>query len=151
MTHLNKIYPDRVKSYLALALIFAAALILTACNSDTSQANIKGTEWTLVSYGDVNNPTPAAAGVETLLSFGKDGQVSGSMGCNSFGGDYSIKGDKITFGSLISTMMACDEPRMTQEGAAFALMNMTVRYAAGGNTLTIFSADEKSVLNLTSK
>jgi heat shock protein HslJ len=128
--------------------LLVGALILAACSGTNSLA---GTSWTLVSYGDPSSPTAAASGVETSLVFGTDGQVSGSMGCNGFGGDYSVSGDTLTFGSIISTMMACDEPRMTQESTAFAVMNGKTTFTINGDTLTITSTDGAKVLLLTKK
>jgi heat shock protein HslJ len=133
---------------LILPALLVGALILAACSGMNSLA---GTSWALVSYGDLSSPTAAASGVETSLVFGTDGQVSGSMGCNGFGGDYSVSGDTLTFGSLISTMMACDEPRMTQESAAFAVMNGKTTYNLNGSSLTITSTDGAKVLLLTKK
>lgn len=121
-----------------LPLVLVAAAALSACASGNSLA---GTTWTLVSYGDAANPTGAAAGVDTSLTFNKDGTVGGNMGCNGFGGDYSIKGETITFGNLISTMMACEEPRMSQETTTFSVMNGEVAYAIDGSTLTLTAAD----------
>lgn len=131
-----------------LPLMLVFALALSACGNANTLA---GTSWTLVSYGDPVYPTAAVSGVDTSLVFGTDGQVSGSMGCNGFGGDYSVKGDKITFGPIISTMMACEEPRMSQETATFAVMSGTVNYTLNGDSLTITSADGSRVLNLTKK
>lgn len=128
-------------------LMVITALVLSACSS----SSLAGTSWTLVSYGDPSNPTAAVSGVDTSLVFSSDGQVSGSMGCNGFGGDYQIKNGQIVFGSIVSTEMACEEPRMSQETATFAVMSGTVEYSINGNTLTLTSADGSRVLNLTKK
>jgi len=131
-----------------LPLMSVFALTLSACGSTDALA---GTSWTLVSYGDPAAPTAAVSGVDTSLDFARDGTLGGSMGCNSFGGDYKVKGSQIIFGSLFSTEMACDEPRMSQETATFAVMSGAVNYTLNGDTLTITSADGSRVLNLTKK
>jgi Heat shock protein len=114
-------------------------LLLSACQS--GQVNLQGTSWQLVSYGSADQLTPAVTGVETSLTFGKDGQVNGNLGCNSFSGSYSIKEGKIVFGSLIATMMACPDAQMSQESAAFKALNSTVSYELGSGSLTITAAD----------
>jgi putative lipoprotein len=53
--------------------------------------------------------------LQTTLEIGADGKVSGNGGCNRFSGSATIEGDKITFGDLASTMMACAEAAMDQE------------------------------------
>lgn len=53
--------------------------------------------------------------LQTTLEIGADGKVSGNGGCNRFSGSATIEGDKIIFGDLASTMMACTEAAMDQE------------------------------------
>ena len=131
-----------------ITLLVASGLILSACGSNGTSANLKGTSWTLVSYGPAGNQTPAAPGIGTSLIFGMDGQVSGNMGCNSFGGNYELTNGKIVFSQMISTMMACQEPQMTQETTSFQVMTGTVNFKLEGNTLTIYDASGAMAITL---
>lgn len=112
-------------------------LVLTACGGE-SRASIEG-QWKLVSYGPASAQTPAAAEVETSIEF-KDGQMSGNVGCNGFGGEYSVKGDQIEFGPVMSTMMYC-EAVAEQEAGTLAVFQETASFVLDGDTLTITSAD----------
>lgn len=60
--------------------------------------------------------------VQTTLDLSDDGQVSGSGGCNRIGGQARIDGDGISFGQMISTMMACPEAVMAQEAKFIAAL-----------------------------
>lgn len=133
-----------------ITFLALTGLLLSACSPSESQATLAGTSWKLVSYGLATNQTPAITGVETTLTFSKDGQVSGSFGCNQFSGNYSLKDGKITFGALATTMMACADPQMIQESTTFKVMTGTVNFEVNGKALTITAADN-SVMNLTSK
>ena len=128
-----------------LLLLIATGLALSACGAS---ADIQGSSWKLVSYGPVEKQTPAAADIQTNLDFGRNGRVSGNMGCNSFGGDFTVKNGNIVFSQMISTMMACDGPQMDQEGAALKVMNGTARFKVDGNTLTIYDASGANVITL---
>ena len=57
--------------------------------------------------------------LQTTLTIGPDNQASGNGGCNGFGGAYTLEGDKLTFGDLASTMMACAPAIMDQERKFF--------------------------------
>ena len=129
--------------------ILSISLLLTLSACAANGSGVAGTSWKLTSYGPASAPIPAVPGVETDLTFGANGQLSGRLGCNSMGGDYSVSGQKITFGSVFATQMACDEARMAQEDAAFQVLNNTVSFTVSGNTLTITSADGKSILVFT--
>lgn len=134
---------------LCAALFIVAGLMLTAC-SDNSADALTG-DWRLVSYGSTSNPTPAAPAVETSLTFGKDGTVGGSVGCNSFSGDYTAGNDTISFGMLASTEMACEEPLMQQESTVFQLFTNSAAFKIEGNLLTITSSDGANAVVLARK
>jgi heat shock protein HslJ len=136
------------KKFLTSMLLLTSVIVLVACSSGKASPSISGSDWKLVSYGPISNQTPAAEGIDTSLKFGTDGQVSGNMGCNSFGGEYTQKDDQITFGALVSTMMACPEPQMSQEGASFAILTGSVNFTIDGDTLTIVDASGKNGLVL---
>ena len=123
--------------------------ILAACSS--ASAEITG-DWKLISYGDADNTTPVIPDVDTSIKFDSNGQISGNVGCNSFGGNYEVSGDKIAFSSIISTMMYC-EKTSSQEQAVLSIFsdNVNLQIRMNGNTLTITSADGASVVNLARK
>jgi heat shock protein HslJ len=100
-----------------------AILVVAACDSTgsganttpepTSPADLAGTAWTLVTIGGA--PVDEASGPH--LTFGADGNMTGSTGCNSMSGSYATDGAALTFGPMSTTRMACEESLMTQETA----------------------------------
>jgi heat shock protein HslJ len=131
-----------------LAFLLVSGLLLSACAPQANSASLPGTSWTMASYGPVANQTPATPGVETSLIFGSDGQVTGTLGCNSFSGGYEVKDGKLVFGPLASTLMACPEPQMSQEGTAFQVLSGTVQFELTGSTMTIHDAAGTLALTL---
>jgi len=136
---------------LILTILIVIGLSLSACAPGGSRLSLADTSWSLVSYGSGSDQTPAMPNHETTLTFGSDGQVSGNLGCNSFGGSYEIKADQIIFGPLMATLMAClDNGVMEQESAAFNVLRDTVIAGLDSSTLTLTGPDG-SVLILTQK
>jgi heat shock protein HslJ len=131
-----------------ITILIVSGLILSACAASVAPSTLAGTSWTLVSYGGAGNQTPAAAGILTSVVFAPNGQVSGNLGCNGFSGTYMVKDGTLVFGPLASTLMACPDPQMTQEGTAFQVLSGTVRFTAVGSTLTIFSTNGTTALTL---
>ena len=107
--------------------------------------SVKGTTWRLSSLGGED----AAAGVASTITFNDDGNVSGNGGCNSFGGQAAFDGAKLKFGDLFSTMMACEEAKMKQEGAFLAALEKTASYSVEGDTLTLLDGAGVAVARLT--
>ncbi|HEY0213835.1 MAG TPA: YbaY family lipoprotein [Paenirhodobacter sp.] len=52
---------------------------------------------------------------QSVLNLGPDGTVSGTGGCNRISGKATLDGQKISFGQMASTMMACPPALMDQE------------------------------------
>jgi len=125
-------------------LFVIAGLTLAACAGSAS-ASVVG-DWKLVSYGSPTSQTPAAPNVEAFVTFGSDGKLNGNVGCNSFSGDYKVDGNTITFGPIISTMMACANPIMEQESAVFSVFANSATFKIDRNILTITSADGGSAV-----
>src|SRR5688572_29538660 len=134
---------------LMIALAIFVILTLGACSGNGANSPVG--DWMLVSYGSSASPTPAAAGVDTSITFASNGQVMGNVGCNSFSGDYAVNGSQITFAPIISTLMACEDPIGTQEAEVFRVFTGTVNFQLTGNTLTITTADGASVVVLERK
>jgi heat shock protein HslJ len=134
------------KIRLLLTVLFI--VVLTACSP--AKPNING-EWKLVSYGDAANSTPALPNVDASIKF-EDGQMSGNVGCNGFGGAYELSGDQIILSGIMSTLMYCEETS-AQEQSVLAVFSDSVKlpFQLNGDTLTIISADGASVINLARK
>lgn len=83
---------------------------------------LEDTTWELVRYGDMNNSTAPVGDTPITAQFGKDGTVTGSTGCNSYGGNYVIgtlpEANKVSFTDVYQTEMACmGDGVMAQESA----------------------------------
>ena len=82
---------------------------LTACdpsNSASQLADLKDTSWTVVSIPQR---------VTATMSFGADGRVTGSSGCNRFFGTYETSGQKITIRNIGGTRKICPKVEMSVE------------------------------------
>ena len=132
-----------VKKYLLTLFIFTLAI--SACTAENESASLLGS-WNLTSFGPAASPTPAVAESGAVLTFNQDGTVTGNSGCNGFGGNYKVDGDKITFDQITSTLMACDEARMAQESAVHQVLTDTATYKIEGSTLTLTNNDMVLVL-----
>ncbi len=131
---------------LLTSLFFIASALLTACGSATPPVSsppisLSGTSWALV---EINGQPVIENSLPTLIIDGNS--VGGNASCNSFGGDFSQEGDRLRFGPLFSTMMACLEPGlMEQETAYLQALEAIVGFRIEAGQLTLFD-DEKQAL-----
>jgi heat shock protein HslJ len=139
-----------MKKYMLILVI--AALAISACSAESTQestqepsASLIGA-WKLTSYGPASSPEPAVEDSEAGLTFNEDGTVAGNSGCNGFGGNYTVEADQVTFSEIVSTLIACEEPLMSQEEAVLKVMADSATYNIDGNTLTLTSNDIVLVL-----
>jgi heat shock protein HslJ len=90
-------------------------------------------------------------GTRITASVTADGSISGSAGCNSYGGSWTTDGDMFSIEQVYSTEMYCTEPEwvMEQESAYFTLLGRVAGYTVtderlvltdtSGNPLLVFS------------
>jgi len=132
-----------------ITLFVISGVLLAACSGGASNPLV-GT-WKLVSYGPPENSIPAVPDVDTSITFSVDGKVEGNVGCNGFGGDYTVDGDKIVFGQLVSTLMFCEGPVGDQETTTLNVFVGSVPFVIEGNMVTITAADGSAVVVLERK
>lgn len=105
---------------------------------------LTGATWRAIFY---NNGRGAAVSVldgsTITATFGADGQVSGSAGCNRYHAAYSVKESSIAIQAPASTRMACSEPEgvMQQEQEYLNALPTAATYAIQGQRLELRTAD----------
>ena len=105
-----------------LLLVVATLLTATGCLScmqgeapcPAEQPPLKNTSWVLEAYGEPGNLTPALASTDVTLEFGDD-VLSGSAGCNDYGGACTIDGGSLEVSDLANTEMYCMEPGVMEQ------------------------------------
>lgn len=138
----------KLATFPALVLLILIMLIFNACSN--TGVSLTG-EWELVSYGDASNPTPALLDTETSINFGTDGQFGGTVGCNTFGGEYTVNDDQVTFSGIFSTLMFCEETSNQESEVLAILSDKTLSFSSSGDQLTLTSEDGTSIVVLEKK
>ncbi len=127
------------------AVLSSAAVLflflLAACGGGAFKDPLNGTTWILTS---IDNKLPIEK-TSVTVEF-TDGKIGGSSGCNSYGGSYEIKGEKITTDSIAMTLMACVDPGvMEQEQAFLGYIQDAQTFKLSEGQLQIFRSDGKSL------
>jgi heat shock protein HslJ len=98
---------------------------------------LEGPVWQLIAFGAEDRVIyqPEVAVITATFA---DGQLTGSAGCNNYGGEYTTDGNTLLLSPVIATRMAClDEGVMVAENAYFTALASAGDYAIEGNLLTI--------------
>lgn len=128
----------RLQRFLSvITLSIAGALGACAGTRAPSQSvmpeTLWGSEWRLQDIGgQAVLPQPAAT-----LGFPQSGQVAGHGSCNRFFGPVEIERDRMKFGPLASTRMACMGGIGEQESRYLSALQKAQRYEVRGDTLLI--------------
>ena len=114
-----------------------------ACGSSdprTDPANLQGVDWVLdqASAGSLVAHPPEGTRID--LHF-QESQVSGSSGCNTYGGGYEADDGAISIGPLNGTLMACDPKVMGLESAYLAALDAVSGFQVGGTGLVLTGGD----------
>ncbi|MFJ3649489.1 META domain-containing protein [Streptomyces murinus] len=107
----------RTKAPAALALLLPLAVACGAAPAHSGAVTVDepltGVEWRVVSVTAQGATHPAPASARLLVR--DDGTAAGNLGCNGFSAPVTLRGDRVTFGPLRTTKMACDDARMAFE------------------------------------
>ncbi len=84
------------------------------------------------------------------LNFSEDGRAGGFGSCNSYGGSFTQSGNTLTFGDIISTMMACAEPAISaQESGLYAALKGTATLTPGADGKLLLTGENGADIELT--
>ncbi len=107
---------------------------------------LEGTDWNLDAFNDGQGAfVNLIAGTQITTSFGSDGNLSGSGGCNNYGTTYAADFSNISIGAIMSTEMACPEPEgvMDQENKYLTALEQAATYRNYRIALVMFDAEEQ--------
>jgi heat shock protein HslJ len=103
---------------------------------------LEGTRWTLVELGELRVEPSESGRDPHLVLDPRERRLSGSGGCNRLLGSYDVDGDRLTFGPVATTMMACPEALMRRERAFLQALEATTAWRIDGETLELLAGDE---------
>lgn len=109
---------------------------------------LKGITWRATVY---NNGRGAAVslidGSEITATFGTDGVLSGSAGCNHYRAAYVTEGSSITIQAPAATRKTCSDPKgvMQQESEYLKALTTAATYAIQGQQLELRTAEDALV------
>jgi heat shock protein HslJ len=134
------------RSPAVLAPLIVLAILAAACSTAAPPSSpgpsaptdpvLPGTAWRLTILDGVDVPRDAGM----TLAFGAD-QASGSGGCNTFGGPYTVDGLDLRFGDIASTLIGCEPPVGDREVAFHAALADTVSWTVVEGQLVLVDAD----------
>lgn len=124
----------KLLALLALPLLAACATVSGASES------LVGSKWTFTAI-DGGAPQSPRAAVEFLPN-----RISATAGCNGLGGNYTVKGNQLITGPIVSTMMYCNG-LMDQERALAALLEAKPTYTLSGDRLVLQGGGHRAELS----
>jgi len=102
-------------------------------------ANLKGTSWTLSAVPNFKMETLKSP---AMLHFNDTAlTINGYSGCNGFGGNYTVDGNKLKMSNIMGTMKAC-MPGMKTESSMYNALNNSDNYKISNGKLILMQGDK---------
>ena len=124
--------------------VLFAALLIGGCSvmPEASQPlpGPEGTTWSLSRIGTTSISAAAVQQQPHLILDAGAKRVSGSSGCNRFTGTYELDGDRIAFGRMAGTRMACSRG-MDIEQAFLAALEQAKAWNIAMGKLVLFDSN----------
>jgi heat shock protein HslJ len=131
----------------AWLLVPLAAVVVAAGAGAAPASPLTASGWTLSTLLG----KPPLAKTELSAEFTTAGTVSGSAGCNRYGGRYTSSGSALKMSTFASTQMACATKIMAQESVFLKMLASVRSYAISGTTLTLRSAAGRTLATFKSQ
>jgi heat shock protein HslJ len=104
---------------------------------------LTGTRWTVDALTGPRSSAALPEGSEgkAVLVFGKDGGVSGNLGCNRFHAPAVVSGSTVTFGRITATLVNCGAARMELEQGVRKALEGKATFQLSHQALSLTSAN----------
>jgi heat shock protein HslJ/uncharacterized membrane protein len=114
--------------------------IYKGCGSEIQDNFELAGNWNLTFIKDFSIPKNKS-GKEPFINFDiQDKMLNGNLGCNNFGAQYQISGNKITFSKMFSTLMACQD--METENKFSSVIEEINNYKVVNNVLQFYKDND---------
>ena len=116
-----------------------------------TQPGLEAQDWQLSHYRDASGQMLPVLPDTTVTARFRDGELSGSAGCNRYFGSYTLgTDDQLSFSNQIgTTMMACVPPVSEQERHYLNDLSAVVAFQLEDESLRLLDKDRKAVLEYT--
>ena len=130
------------RSMMTLVVIAVLTVMLAACDGSGASA-LRDTAWELVSLAG----SDVLPGTTITVKFATD-EVSGSAGCNTYGGSYTASEDSLSLSGVYATEMGCPEPAgiLEQEQAYLTALRAAATYQIAADRLKILDETGAQIL-----
>lgn len=111
--------------------------VLNGCGQGLPPGGLPdGRTFLSASVTEEGKPRPLVAGTRIRLAF-RDGTVGTDAGCNQFGGDARLDGDRLVVTNLGGTEMGCDQALMDQDEWLTEFLGSRPALRLDGDALTL--------------
>jgi heat shock protein HslJ len=114
--------------------------VIAGCASAAPDA-LGGRTFLSITVHGADGPRELVPGTRVAITFGDDGRLSVSAGCNTMGGSYRIDGGRLRVTGGATTEMGCEAPRQAQDEWLFAFIGSGPTATLQGDVLTMTSRD----------
>ena len=122
-------------------VLLLSLLALSACATASLGSRFDGRELVAEAVNDA-----PVAGTRPLTLRLDGGRATGSSGCNSFSGSYKVSEERIEFGPIAVTEMACEPAVMEQERSFLSILAAVRSYSRYGNgSLSLIAPDGRAI------
>lgn len=116
-------------------LLLSFAFLLAACGGAGNP--LAETDWRLVALGKADSPDAAVGNADMQFSASS---ISGSTGCNAYGGEYRVRGSELHLTDLMWQEAGCPSQALSQQEQRLQdLLTATERFEVTEGRLTLHS------------
>ncbi|MEO5997444.1 MAG: META domain-containing protein [Chitinophagaceae bacterium] len=129
-----------MKKNIFVCLLFIITTCISTAQNNSIQSGLDG-KWLFVFSSETDLGKIPEGQLPDLKFEDSTRHISGSAGCNKIAGSYSISGNQLIFGPMISTFRSC--PEMEVEEYITHFLTTVGFYKIVDNKLYLYKTDDK--------
>ena len=119
-------------------LLIVLVVVFNSCNNTKKVAEVAPNEIPSGKY-DIRSIQGVPAYKLHFEIDASENKISGKTNCNTYGGNYTITNNNISFGTLFATEMYCEEHVMKEERSLFEALSNAKTFVFDKNMFTLSS------------
>ena len=113
--------------------------VFQGCGGEPA-ALLAGKEWNVE---EIDGAGVIKGSTVTIAFDAQTGRAGGRGSCNAYSAPFTLTGESLTFGPVISTQMACEDPLMRQENALHEALGAATGFQIREDGALVLTANEQ--------
>ena len=130
-----------------VSAMLAGTLAIAGCSAGAKGGQIEARTWHVLAFTNASGNLVDSPLTVPLDARYEGGKVSGSAGCSTFTGSYTVSGENLSVTGIEVVKGSCDQIAMTADATYMAALPRVATFRVDGPELSVYDGAGKEILH----